>query len=141
VILPVIWITLENISRLDIASSFKETILWVSEETNMRGQLNHCKNGLFGQGVAHKSELEAQWFQNNPPVPMVAAPTPAPASRPQGQIKIRDGSLQVGDLISGRVITGFGKTWTKIIRDDETSIWGLAPGQDYRINMQYAYFN
>jgi hypothetical protein len=106
----------------------------------MRGQLNHCKNGLFGQGVAHKRELEAQWFQNNSPVLMVA---PDSRSRlpPQGQIKIRAGSLQVGDLISGRVITGFGKTWTEIIRDDETSIWGLAPGQDYRINMQYAYFN
>ena len=54
---------------------------------------------------------------------------------------IRVGSKKVGDEIRGKKITGLGKEFVKFIRDDEACVYGLQPGQDYRIRMQYAYFN
>ena len=46
-----------------------------------------------------------------------------------------------GDEIRGKKITGLGKEFVKFIRDDEACAYALQPGRDYRIRMQYAYFN
>ncbi len=54
---------------------------------------------------------------------------------------IRVGTKKVGDEIRGKKITGLGKEFVKFIRDDEACAYALQPGRDYRIRMQYAYFN
>ena len=66
-------------------------------------------------------------------------PQPKPTS--QGRIKIIAGSQRIGQMVNGHAITGFGKIWSEVIRDEDTSAWGFQPGQDHRVNMQYAYFN
>lgn len=57
------------------------------------------------------------------------------------KILIIAGEYKVGDRVGGRTISGLGKTFEKYVRDDEACCFGLMPGQDYYINMQYAYFN
>lgn len=57
------------------------------------------------------------------------------------RIKIIAGRVHEGDTISGRRVTGLGKTWVETIRDEDACMWRLQPGQDYRVTMQYAYFS
>lgn len=57
------------------------------------------------------------------------------------RIKINTGSKNIGDEISGQKITSLGKPWTQFVRDDEACCYGLEPGRNYHISMQYAYFN
>jgi len=56
------------------------------------------------------------------------------------RIRITAGSKKIGDEINGRKITGLGKIWTQFVRDDEACCFGLAPGRDYSLRFQYAYF-
>lgn len=65
---------------------------------------------------------------------------PSTAKTPE-RVKIIAGSKKIGDTINGNVITGLGKSWSQFIPDHETSAWGLQPGQNYRLDVQYAYFN
>lgn len=67
-----------------------------------------------------------------------------PAAKPatpvsHDRVKIIAGSKIVGGKIAGRTISGLGKTWSGIVADHETSVYGLAPGQDHRVTLQYAY--
>jgi hypothetical protein len=57
-----------------------------------------------------------------------------------GRVKIIAGSKQVGDAINGHTITGLGTIWTQVVDDHETSAWGLAPGKNHKISVQYAYY-
>jgi hypothetical protein len=74
-------------------------------------------------------------FKNSP------APAKPAAAKPAGRVKVVAGTKKIGDTINGHTITGFGKTWSQFIADHETSAWGLAPGKNYRLDVQYAYFN
>lgn len=62
-------------------------------------------------------------------------------AKPSPRVKVRVGSKNIGDMIGSNKITGLGKSFSQFIPDHETSAWGLAPGRDYRIDVQYAYFN
>lgn len=57
------------------------------------------------------------------------------------RVKVIAGRVHEGDTISGRRVTGLGKTWVETIRDEDACVWRLQPGQDYRVTMQYAYFS
>ena len=54
--------------------------------------------------------------------------------------KIIAGTNQIGDLINGKKITGFGKTWAGMIPAEDCCMWGLIPDDTY-VDFQYAYFN
>lgn len=77
----------------------------------------------------------ARDFQNRP---VAAKPV---AAKSADRVKIIAGSKKIGDSINGHAVTGFGKSWTQTIMDHETSAWGLAPGKNYKLDVQYAYFN
>lgn len=59
------------------------------------------------------------------------------------RIKIPAGSYKIGDEIGGQKITGFGKTWSERVNDDNACAYGMEPGLDYYppVKMQYAYFD
>lgn len=67
---------------------------------------------------------------------------PAAAKTTSGdRAKIIAGSRKVGDTINGKTISSFGSSWTETVRDCDTAAYGLAPGRDHRVTMQYAYFS
>jgi hypothetical protein len=57
------------------------------------------------------------------------------------RVKIRAGRKQIGDEINGKKITGLGKIFTVYVPDEDACCYGLEPGRDYNLKMQYAYFN
>ena len=59
-----------------------------------------------------------------------------PSSR---RIKVRLGSAKVGDARDGLLVTGLGRDWVETIPDHDASVWGLQPGNDHRVRVQYAY--
>jgi hypothetical protein len=67
--------------------------------------------------------------------------TPSAPKSQGGRVKIVADSRRVGDQINGHTITGFGKTWVETVRDEDACAYGLRPGMNHRVSMQYAYFN
>lgn len=57
----------------------------------------------------------------------------------QPRIKIRAGTVAVGSTIAGRTVTGLGREWVETVPDHDACVWGMEPGRDYRVRMQYAY--
>lgn len=57
------------------------------------------------------------------------------------RVRVRSGQYKVGDTINGNKIISFGKTWSQFVADEDTSAYGLQPGESYNINLCYAYFN
>lgn len=55
------------------------------------------------------------------------------------RVKIRAGSKRIGERIGTLTITGFGKPWTERVTDDNACVYGLEPGRDHHLTMQYAY--
>lgn len=70
-----------------------------------------------------------------------AAPVAKPATQSTERIKVRAEKVAVGDVINGKKVVSLGKSWTQFVADEDTSVWGLQPGQSYNINVCYAYFN
>lgn len=58
-----------------------------------------------------------------------------------GRVKIIAGRVQVGGMINDHVVTGLGKIWVETVRDEDACVYGLQPGMNHRVSMQYAYFN
>lgn len=67
-------------------------------------------------------------------------PAPKPTTS-SSRVKIVAGSVQVGGMISGQVVSGLGKIWVETVRDEDACVYGLQPGMNHRVSMQYAYFN
>lgn len=64
------------------------------------------------------------------------------SSKPR--IMVRAGKMKVGDIFKGwsgetYKCIGLGKEFTKFIKDEDACCYGLMPGNDYHIEMQYAY--
>lgn len=57
------------------------------------------------------------------------------------RVKVVAGSKKIGDTINGYAITGFGQAWSQTVRDCDTSAYGLEPGMDHRVTVQYAYLS
>jgi len=79
----------------------------------------------------------AREFQSRP-TPKTVHPT-AKAGRAQVVV----GRYKIGDTIRGNTITGFGKSWTARIMDEDASEYGLRPtlGDGQYVTVCYAYFN
>lgn len=52
---------------------------------------------------------------------------------------VRTGLYTTGDIIHGKTITGLGKPFTIAVPDEDACVWGLPPGNDYQLTVQYAY--
>lgn len=63
------------------------------------------------------------------------------------QIKVKHlaGSHKVGDAYKYRgkdyTIASIGKQWTQFIPDEDACVYGLMPGEDYRLPMYYLYLD
>jgi hypothetical protein len=57
--------------------------------------------------------------------------------KPINRLAVAAGTVQVGDILIGRMVTGLGK-WFQPNNDDFYSVNGIAPDADY---VQYAYFD
>jgi len=60
------------------------------------------------------------------------------------RILVQVGTKKIGDTFTDWAgikyrVSGLGKEFMKFIPDDETSAYGLMPGEDYHLKMQYAY--
>jgi len=67
--------------------------------------------------------------------------TTATATVTTSRYRVMAGKYNVGDMLNGKKITSFGKIWSQYVPDEDTSVYGLQPGQSYHISVQYAYFN
>lgn len=61
----------------------------------------------------------------------------------KNRIKVKSDQYKIGDLINGKTITGFGKSWSEYPTDDTACAYGLPPGLDSypSIRVCYAYFS
>jgi hypothetical protein len=52
------------------------------------------------------------------------------------------GKFKVGDIIrNGEAkVVEIGKTFTRFVPDEDTSVWGLMPGDDYYIDLQSIFY-
>lgn len=55
------------------------------------------------------------------------------------RVRVIVGSVKVGSSLIGKKVISLGKEWRGVVRDHETSAYGLEPGCDYEVRFQYAY--
>jgi hypothetical protein len=92
------------------------------------------KDRCLYAALADESAVRAIVAKYNAPAKTVTTSVP-------DRVRIMAGKYNIGDMLNGKKIISFGKTWTQFVADEDTSAYGLQPGQSYNISVQYAYFN
>ena len=87
----------------------------------------------------HKRALRDEAREAIPSVEDQIASMSTPRKKSTKRVKVQAGSVSEGDRLNGAMVTGLGRIWTERVNDTEACVYGMQPGADNHVAVQYAY--